>query len=638
MTLMPTNNQNPYSSILDTPEMRKQMAWDMLGGLGMGLIQAGAPSPYPQSPFGAFGMAMQGAQGAMNEDKYLKRAMVGMQAAKIKSDLENDKAWADAFKAPANASVAGVAGPQQASVPTGAPFSMPPEQAKATAQQYTKYLVDNHGMTPEQATAMVGNLYQESGFNPTAVHDNGTGFGMGGWRLERRDALLNAAKQAGKDPRDPQFQLDFYANELKGRPEFAQFQAAQTPQDRQTALMTYFRPAGWTPQNPQAGNGFGNRVQFAQTFAGGPQIEQGGGEGQPMPQPPVQLAQNGNAPTLPPQQAYRPQTMQDVIQSMPPGVRQMVGAMGRKEGMGIVMKYADPGSEAVYDTQSGSVVFVPKTMVGRDPRYQPVKGEELRIAREREQREAANQEVRIDPATGQPVVNAPLVQAKKEISAAQGTDPSGQITKELAQDAIKRNSDWQKNSVSAQSTISNLDTFNKLAENVKQGRFQGTATDIKAALKGTGINLEALGIPDNVGAAQAIQMMSQRFALEMRQEMPGPMSDGDRKFMEAGSLSLEKDPGANAVMAEWIRGNSQRSIDRAKFANEYIRSQAFKTDPAGIDEYVNGKLAGKSYFNADVLPKAPAGNKPPLESFGGGGAPAAAPGNRPPLSNFGGGR
>ncbi len=183
--------------------------------------------------------------------------------------------------------------------------AMPPEQAKAQATQYVNYLVQNHGFAPEQAAAMVGNLFQESGFNPNAVHDNGTGFGMGGWRLDRRDALLNAAKQAGKNPGDPQFQLDFFAQELKGRPEFAQFQQAQTPQERQAALMTYFRPAGWTPQAPQNGNGFGNRVQFAQTFAPGqPQVAQGDNV-LPSPRPPGAVADASGTP-LPPQTPPRP--------------------------------------------------------------------------------------------------------------------------------------------------------------------------------------------------------------------------------------------------------------------------------------------------------------------------------------------
>lgn len=185
----------------------------------------------------------------------------------------------------------------------GQQIAMPPEQAKAQASQYVNYLVQNHGFAPEQAAAMVGNLFQESGFNPTAVHDNGTGFGMGGWRLDRRDALLNFAKQAGRDPANPQTQLDFFATELKGRPEFQQFQQAQTPQDRQAALMTYFRPAGWTPQTPQAGNGFGNRVQYAQTFAPGqPQVAQGDNVQPGAPRP----VADGSGNPLPPIQPPRP--------------------------------------------------------------------------------------------------------------------------------------------------------------------------------------------------------------------------------------------------------------------------------------------------------------------------------------------
>lgn len=218
---------------------------------------------------------------------------VAMQEIKAKRDAEANKAAADTF-------LAGFGGgaPQGG----GQQAAMPPEQVKAQATQHAQYLIQNHGFSPEQAAAMVGNLYQESGFNPTAVHDNGTGFGMGGWRLDRRDALLNFAKQAGRDPRDPQTQLDFFATELKGRPEFAQFQQAQTPQERQNALMTYFRPAGWTPQTPQAGHGYGNRVQFAQTFAPGqPQVAQGDNV-LPVPRPVADASGN----PLPPQGPPRP--------------------------------------------------------------------------------------------------------------------------------------------------------------------------------------------------------------------------------------------------------------------------------------------------------------------------------------------
>jgi len=159
---------------------------------------------------------------------------------------------------------------------------VPPAQAKAEAQKKIQYLVNSHGIPSDLAATMVGNLYQESGFNPNAVHDGGTGYGMGGWRNERRAALLQEAQARGEDPSNPTTQLDFYANEFKTRPEYQQALQAQTPEARQAAMMAYFRPAGYTPQNPQGGHGFANRVQYAQQFSGNLPA-QGSADGQTQP-------------------------------------------------------------------------------------------------------------------------------------------------------------------------------------------------------------------------------------------------------------------------------------------------------------------------------------------------------------------
>jgi hypothetical protein len=282
-------------------------------------------------------------------------------------------------------------------------------------------------------------------------------------------------------------------------------------------------------------------------------------------------------------------------------------------------------TEAI-DRTTGQVVNIPKSQLD-NPQYMPLKANEearaaaaAKLAQDNAARAAANQDVIIDPATGQPVINRAAVEAKKEISAAQGSDQTSKINEKLAADVIARNSDWQKEAVAAGGTIRNMDVFNKLSEDVKTGRFAGAMTEFKAKLKGAGINLEAWGIPDGVGPAQAMQMMSQRFALEMRREMPGPMSDGDRKFMERGAISVENDPGANKIMSAWLKGNAERSQDRAKFAREYLNSDDFVRRPAGIDDYVEQKLSAKDYFDHSVLPKeaaaastqgGPAGAQPP---------------------------
>jgi hypothetical protein len=199
---------------------------------------------------------------------------LAIEQAKIDRTRESNREAGSVLRGAYGASPQGVMPPQGPAAP-----AMAPEQAKAAAQQKIQYLVNMHGFTPEQAATMVGNLYQESGFNPTATHDGGTGYGLGGWRLERRDALIKEAQAKGEDPANPTTQLDFYANEFKTRPEFQKFQQAQTPEQRQAAMMDYFRPAGYTPQNPQGGHAFASRMQYGQQFG---QSAQQPGQPQPL--------------------------------------------------------------------------------------------------------------------------------------------------------------------------------------------------------------------------------------------------------------------------------------------------------------------------------------------------------------------
>ncbi len=127
------------------------------------------------------------------------------------------------------------------------------------------------GYTKEQAAGIVGNLIQESGLNPNTVHDNGTGLGIAGHRLERLDALKAYAASKGKPANDFQTQLEFIDQELnttEGKTGVA-LRAAKTPQEAAAAFINYERPQGWTPENPQAGHGFANRVANAAAVAAG---------------------------------------------------------------------------------------------------------------------------------------------------------------------------------------------------------------------------------------------------------------------------------------------------------------------------------------------------------------------------------
>jgi hypothetical protein len=58
-------------------------------------------------------------------------------------------------------------------------------------------------------------MMDESKGDATAVHDEGTGLGLFGHRLSRREALIQFARARGKSPTDGLTQLQFAVNEIK---------------------------------------------------------------------------------------------------------------------------------------------------------------------------------------------------------------------------------------------------------------------------------------------------------------------------------------------------------------------------------------------------------------------------------------
>lgn len=82
----------------------------------------------------------------------------------------------------------------------------------ALGEDYYSYLV-NSGEDKKVAAAVLGNAFTESGFNHQAIHDSGTGYGLFGHRLDRRDKLKQYIKNSAKA--EPLAQLDYTMKELK---------------------------------------------------------------------------------------------------------------------------------------------------------------------------------------------------------------------------------------------------------------------------------------------------------------------------------------------------------------------------------------------------------------------------------------
>jgi hypothetical protein len=132
-----------------------------------------------------------------------------------------------------------------------------------TNQEITNTIYQNltsKGLTPAQATGIMGNLFQESSFNPTALGDNGESYGLAQWRGVRRENL----EQFCKESYDVKCQMDFMWWELNYKEERAlkELQKTKTPADAALAFAKYYeRPQTIERKRMEYANGFYNQLK-----------------------------------------------------------------------------------------------------------------------------------------------------------------------------------------------------------------------------------------------------------------------------------------------------------------------------------------------------------------------------------------
>lgn len=119
------------------------------------------------------------------------------------------------------------------------------------AQQAYNYLIER-GVPPVAAAAAVGHFQAESGpdLNTDAIHDQGTGYGIAGWRdpkpgKGRKTALLQFAKANDADPAALETQLDFFVHEIGTTEAGAgkRLWNAASLEEANDAMFDYERPA-----------------------------------------------------------------------------------------------------------------------------------------------------------------------------------------------------------------------------------------------------------------------------------------------------------------------------------------------------------------------------------------------------------
>jgi hypothetical protein len=83
-----------------------------------------------------------------------------------------------------------------------------------TWEAVMKFFIDK-GLSIAGAAGIAGNIKIESNFNPSAVGDKGTSYGLAQWHLDRKTALFKFASQQGGVASDANIQMEYLWNTLK---------------------------------------------------------------------------------------------------------------------------------------------------------------------------------------------------------------------------------------------------------------------------------------------------------------------------------------------------------------------------------------------------------------------------------------
>ncbi|MBY6091079.1 phage tail tip lysozyme [Maritimibacter alkaliphilus] len=122
------------------------------------------------------------------------------------------------------------------------------------------------GLAPHQIAGILGNVSAESAFNPLAVGDGGTSFGLFQHHAERGQGLLSSLGGIG-NLGDIKGQLEYVWQELLTGENgvLKQLLAATDVTQATQAFVGFERPSGWSAANPMGALGWTDRLGAAQS-------------------------------------------------------------------------------------------------------------------------------------------------------------------------------------------------------------------------------------------------------------------------------------------------------------------------------------------------------------------------------------
>lgn len=280
------NNPDPITGLMSPEAIKERRA------MARALAQRGSDTSPVQHWSQGAARLVDALSGALDDFSATRAEQTGMASAREAEKGLFGMLTGGGSETPAATPMAG-ASTGGGSAPAPAPLAQDKEQVARTV--YDR-LVEG-GLSPMAASGLVGNIKMESSFNtgarnPGDGRDGSDSIGLVQWNSGRAQALKQLAAQTGRDWRDPAVQADHIIAELNGPERRARdlIMSARTPEEAGRNAIAFFRPAGFTWQNPAGGHNAAARIAAAQMFAG----RFGGQPTAPMP-----MVTTGNAAQMP---------------------------------------------------------------------------------------------------------------------------------------------------------------------------------------------------------------------------------------------------------------------------------------------------------------------------------------------------
>jgi hypothetical protein len=152
--------------------------------------------------------------------------------------------------------------------------------------------------------------------------------------------------------------------------------------------------------------------------------------------------------------------------------------------------------------------------------------------------------------------------------------------------------------------IARMERLDQLLDQVDTGAFAGTIQEFKKSAKTLGVDLEAMGIRDDVAPAEAAKALANEMALELRNPaggagMPGAMSDGDREMLKSMTPNLGQTPEGRKLLIDARKRMYQREQQVARMARDYEKRNK-RLDAGFFDELATWSEKNPMFSNDDM--------------------------------------